>query len=148
MRWFLYAIAKTEALGFFCFIGGFRPTQEFFTHMETSPLPVKGCKLWPTMYAQHSWLLSSKGSLACHIFCDTGLPFKMVISEDPWDSHLLPSLWQWSCHCLFLRLRSDATGDRTPISRMRGEHSTSMPPRGNTIKTLIDLFLLVLTDWF
>ena len=21
-----------------------RPTREFFTHMETSPLPVKGCK--------------------------------------------------------------------------------------------------------
>ena len=27
-----------------CFFGVFRPTREFFTRMETSPLPVKGCK--------------------------------------------------------------------------------------------------------
>ena len=52
----------------------------------------------------------------------------MVISEDPWHSHLLPSVWQWSCHYLCLRLRSVATGDRTPISCTRGERSTSTPP--------------------
>ena len=80
-------------------------------------------------YARHSWPLSSEGSLACHIYCDTGHPFKMVISEDPWHSHLLPSVWQWSCHYLFLRLRSVANGDRTPIARTRGERSTSTPPR-------------------
>ena len=27
------------------FVQGFRPTGEFFTHKESSPLPVKGCKL-------------------------------------------------------------------------------------------------------
>ena len=27
-----------------CLFGVYRPTQEFFTHMETSPLPAKGCK--------------------------------------------------------------------------------------------------------
>ena len=53
----------------------------------------------------------------------------VVISEDPWHSHLLSSVWQWSCHYLFLRLRSVATGDRTSISLMRGERSTSTPPR-------------------
>ena len=30
---------------------------------------------------------------------------------------------------VFLRLRYVATGDRSPISRMRGERSTSTPPR-------------------
>ena len=65
-------------------------------------------------YARYSWPLSSEGSLAC---CDTGLPFIMVISEDPWHSHLLPSVWQWSCHYLFLRLRSVATANRTPTRR-------------------------------
>ena len=74
-------------------------------------------------YDRHSWPLSSVGSLMCHTHCDTG------ISEDPWHSHLLPNVWQWSCHYLFLRLRSVATGDRTPISRMRGERSTSKLPR-------------------
>ena len=48
-----------------------------------------------------SWPLSSEGSLTCHTHCDTGLPFIMIISEDPW--HLLPSVWQWSCHYLILR---------------------------------------------
>ena len=28
----------------------------------------------------------------------------MVISEDPWHSYLLPSVWQWSFHYLFLGL--------------------------------------------
>ena len=67
-------------------------------------------------YARHVWLLSSKGSLAWHTYCDTGLPFKMVISEDPWHSHVLISVWQWSCHYMyqFFRLRSVAAEIRTP----------------------------------
>ena len=28
-------------------------------------------------YGRHSWPLSSEGSLACHIYCDTGHPFNM-----------------------------------------------------------------------
>ena len=60
-------------------------------------------------YARHLWPLSSEGSLACHTYCDTGHPFIMVISEDLWHSHLLPSVYQWSCHYLFLRLRSVRT---------------------------------------
>ena len=77
----------------------------------------------------HSWPLSSEGSLTSHTNCDTDLPFIQVFSEDPWRSNLLPSVWQWSCHYLFLRLRSIANGDQTPISCMRGERSTSSPPR-------------------
>ena len=79
--------------------------------------------------ARHSWSLSSEGSLTCHIHCDMSLPFIMVIFEDAWHSHLLPSVCQWSSHYLFLRLRSVATGDRTPISRMPGGRSTPTPPR-------------------
>ena len=29
---------------FVCLFGGFRLTREFFTHLETPPLLVKGCK--------------------------------------------------------------------------------------------------------
>ena len=46
-------------------------------------------------YAQHFWPLSSECFSACHSYCDTGLPFIMdllVISEDPWHSHRLPSV--------------------------------------------------------
>jgi hypothetical protein len=28
---------------------------QFFTYMETSPLPVKGCKIWPMLGAQGLW---------------------------------------------------------------------------------------------
>ena len=49
-------------------------------------------------YARHLGPLSSEGSLTFHTHCDTGLPFIMVISEDPWHSYLMPSVWQWSCH--------------------------------------------------
>ena len=73
----------------------FSSTREFFTCLETSPLPVKGCKFWP--------MLGTYGhSLVCHTFCDMGDSFLMVISQDPWHSHLIPSVWQWSCHHLFI----------------------------------------------
>ena len=68
-----------------------RPGQECFTHLETSPLLVKGCKLW-SLIGNHGWSLSSEGSLACHTYCDTRHPFIMVISEEPLQSHLKPSL--------------------------------------------------------
>ena len=35
--------------------------------------------------------LSSEGSFVCHT-CDTGHPFILFILEDPWHSHLLPSV--------------------------------------------------------
>ena len=86
-------------------------------------------------YARHSWLLSSEDSLTCHTHGDTGLPFIMVITEDPWQSHLLPSVWQWSCDYMYLfkGLGSVVTADRIPISRMRGELSTSRQPRLSTL---------------
>ena len=68
-----------------------------------------------------------RGILACHISCDAGHSFKMIIFGDPWHVHVLPSAWQRSCHYLFYRLRSVTTGDRTPISRMRGKRSTTEP---------------------
>ena len=74
-------------------------------------------------YARHSWPLSSEGSLACHTHCDTWS------SPRTRDTHLMPSVWQWSCHYLSLRLRSVATRDQTRISPMPGERSTSTPRR-------------------
>ena len=51
-------------------------------------------------YDRHSWSLISDGSLVCHSYTVTpGHPFKMVISEDSWHSHFLPSIWQW-WYCL------------------------------------------------
>ena len=47
-------------------------------------------------YARHVWPLSKEISLVCHTYCDTGLWFMVVISEDPWHSNLLPVT---SCFC-------------------------------------------------
>jgi hypothetical protein len=44
-----------------------RPAQEFFIYMETSPLPVKGCKI--LAYARRSRPLCREGSLSCHTCC-------------------------------------------------------------------------------
>ena len=64
------------------------------------------------IFTCHSRSLSSEGPLACHTF----YPFIMVICEDPWHSHLMPSVWQWSCHYLFLRFWSVATGYQTILA--------------------------------
>ena len=90
---------------FFCLFvcilgGGFRPIRDFSTHMETSLLPVKGCKFFHLCSA----LMAIEHSIACHTFCNTWHRFIMVISEDPWHSHLMLSIWKWSCHYLFSRL--------------------------------------------
>ena len=38
---------------------------------------IAGERLQIVTYAWHLWSLSSKGSLACHTYCDTGHPFMM-----------------------------------------------------------------------
>ena len=37
------------------FVWGLRPTGKFFTNMETTPLPVKGCKFLPTLNTYGYW---------------------------------------------------------------------------------------------
>lgn len=60
------------------------------------------------------WPLSSTGYLTCHTYCDSGLPYIMVISGDQWYSHLFWSGLQWRYHCKFLQLLSVAAVIRTP----------------------------------
>ena len=51
----------TKFRGFFvCFCGFFHPNRELFTHIETSPLPAKGCKFFT--FIRHSWPLGSEAS--------------------------------------------------------------------------------------
>ena len=74
-------------------------------------------------YAQHLWPSSSSGWLACHTYCDTGHLFIMVIFEDPWHSHLMPSVCQWNCHYL------SRLGFEHPTFRLRGECSNPLRHR-------------------
>ena len=73
----------------------FRPTRVFFTHRLTSQLLVKG--IYSTFIAIELWVSCSVQHPLWH-----GASFY----DDSWHSHVLPSVWQWSCHYLFQRLWS------------------------------------------
>ena len=77
------------------FVYSFFPNSRIFHSF--GDVTITGEGLQYLTYARHSWPLSSEGSLACHTYCDTWHPFIMIISEDPLHSHLMPSVWQWSC---------------------------------------------------
>ena len=55
---------------------------------------IAGERLQIFIYARHSWPLSSKGSLACHTYCNTGYPIIMVISADEIRAPNLPLTWR------------------------------------------------------
>ena len=104
---------------FVCLFGGFLSTREF------SLIWRRPHCLWELRilnYARHSWPSSREGSLACHTYCDMEHPFIMAISEDPWHSRLLPSIWLWRCHYLFLQLRCVAAGIQTPNLLLSSGH--------------------------
>ena len=115
----------------FCFLGNqncfvfvvwkFRLTWEYFPHLETSPLPLKGFKFWPIVSTHGHWTV--RDLFTCHTYCDMSQPIVMAISEDPWQLHLLLSAKQWTCLYLLWRLRFVPTGDRTPISHMECQRS-------------------------
>ena len=99
---------KSCRYGYIClFVLDFTSHSKIFHSYGGITIAVEGLQI--LTYAQHLWPFSSEVSLTCYTHCDTGLPFIMVISEDPWHSHLLPSAWQWSYHYLFFVI-----GDRTP----------------------------------
>ena len=62
--------------------------------------------------------------LKCHTYCDSGQPFTMVISEDAWHSHLLPSVWQRSCHLHFFK---NEICPRSPVCETK---ALQLPNRG------------------
>ena len=79
------------------------------------------------IYTRHSWALSSKGSLACHTYYGTGHPLIMVISEDLWHSHLLPS--SGTVTTCFYDLSLLRQGFENPTFRLRDEHSNPLRHR-------------------
>ena len=70
-------------------------------------------------YAWHSWAVRSEDSLAWHTYCGTGHLFILVIFENPWDSQLLSSVWQWIFD--FCDLGMSRHGFQHPTFRLRGE---------------------------
>ena len=75
------------------FVWGYCPIREFFYQMEKSHSPVRALN-----FEQYSALMAIGVGIS---YCDTGFLFIMVISDNPWHSHLLLSVKQWVCHYLF-----------------------------------------------
>ena len=98
----------------FLFVCGFTSYSRIFHSYGGATITGEGLHI--LTYTRHSWPLSSVGSLACHTSCDTGHPFIMDITEDPWHSHLLPSVWLWNCHYLISRLKRRSWDSNTQPS--------------------------------
>lgn len=93
------------------------PTREFFIHNMEITMTGEGLQL--LTYTLHSWPLSCKGSLVYYTYCDTGHQFIIVISNDHHTHTCSRALGSGVVTtCMFKRLRSVATGDRTLISRL------------------------------
>ena len=71
------------------FVRGFSSNSKYFHTFEDAIIADEGLKIFT--YAWHLWPLSSEGSLAYHTYYDTGHPFKMIVSEDLWHSHMFSS---------------------------------------------------------
>ena len=99
------------------------------------------CDLHSTLMAIEHWGFYSMPHLLWH-----GHPFMMVIFEDPLHSHLLPSVWQWSWHYLFLRLRSVAAEIRAPNLPRERERINLIFNERRLLKNLNVLHYRV--DWY
>ena len=126
------------------FVWGFPSHLRFFTYLDVSPLPVKAVGLQVLTYTLHSWPLSNEVSLICHTYCDTSHPFIKVISK---DLHAITFV----AECLALELSRPVltnllcpNWNRTLISRMLGEGSTTKPLIWYWASCVN---LLQLTDW-
>ena len=120
---------------FLCLFGVYCLTRNIFHPYGDVNIIGEGLQI--LTYAKHSLPLSSEGSWACHNYCDTGHPFIMVIPEYPWQSRLLPRVYQWSCHFLFLRLRSVRGGIRKPYLSACGSTLRPTAPTGRSHEMLI-----------
>ena len=136
-----YPVSASLALLILLFVWIFLSHLRIFNSFGDVTIADERLQLLTYIYAWHLWPVSSEGSLAYHTYCDTGHPFIMVISEDLWHSHLMLSVWQWSCHYLFCRPRSVAAGIWTP----------RLPLAGRTLKRTVYCYIVLFQNgpiWF
>ena len=63
----------------------FHPTRELFTHKETSPLPVKGCKFLPILCTYDNWAVRDlqRATPVTTCFIDLGLSRSWIEPRSP-----------------------------------------------------------------
>lgn len=104
----------------------FHPTKEFFTHFETSPLQVKGCKflLNVALKANEQWV-----SLVWHVYCDAAHRFI-------WSSLRICDTWAFSSWAFATCLNDLGLlwpRFEDPTFHMRGKHSIQLHHHCNTL---------------
>ena len=72
------------------FVWSLSPHSRIYHSLEDVTISGEGLHIFT--YARHLWPLSSEGSFACHTYYDTGRPFIMVISENPWHTPIAERL--------------------------------------------------------
>jgi hypothetical protein len=89
-----------------------RPAQEYFTYMETSPLPVKGCKIWfcfehIILYNTYKWIgykfLQLNYPLQNLGLCSALRAFEqggvIIVPHLLWhEASVFPVSWEWPPH--------------------------------------------------
>lgn len=82
----------------FFYLGPFLHTREFYTRMETSPLPTKGWKCWPILGIHEQWALR-----LINIFFNTFTLFHLLVTylvvtrsnSRYLDTYLVCRSWHW-----------------------------------------------------
>ena len=124
-----------------CLFGFFPLTWEFFTHMETSTLPVKGFKF--LTYAWQSLPLSSEGSLACNMLWH---------GASVYNGHLQGPMTLTTIHCrefsngavaytYFYDLGLSRLGSNTQPSACKVNALTDCPMIGNIMRKYHLIFM-------
>ena len=108
MRWFLYEIAKTEALFFLVWLGLFVPLENFSLIWRRHHCRWRAANfdLCSALMAIEQWWFFSVPHLLWH--------GASVYNGRDTHTYCWAFSSAWSCHYLFLRLRSVAAGIRTP----------------------------------
>lgn len=103
----------------------------FVTHKETSQLMVKGCKLILTYNALHLWPTSVLLSMPHLLWHGTSVYklFIKVISQNPWLSHLLPSIGGGAVTTYIKDLGLSQQGLKHQTFRLQGDCSNRLHHR-------------------
>ena len=107
----------------------------FFVTLENFSLTITSEGLQILTYSAH---MASEGSLACHTFCNTGHPFIMVISEDPWTHTYCQAFASAAVTTCFYDLCLSRLGFELPTFRLRGERSNRLRyGRGHDVNDVV-----------
>ena len=119
---------------FFC-LGFIVPLENLYTYILIWRRHQYGEGLQILTYARHSW---REGFLACRTYCDTGHPFIMVISYDPWHLTCCRAFSSVAVTTCFKDSGVSRPGFEHPTFRLRGQRSNPLRHhRGNQERSFV-----------